>query len=127
MLVDPEILRAFAGQVDLAAADIDGAHVGGTTSSAGDVLPGSTTQWAVRAAGEEHFSQMATTLSQNVTKMGTAVHGAGDTFELAGDASRGIMAPSHVWFPQYVHLWTALRQPLVKTRQHCGTVVYQVR
>jgi uncharacterized protein YukE len=85
MLVDPEILRAFAGQVDIAAADIAAADVGGKTCSAGDALPGSTTQWAVGAVGK-HFSQMATTLSQNVTKMGTAVRGAGDTFEVADDA-----------------------------------------
>jgi uncharacterized protein YukE len=85
MRVDPEILRAFAGQVDIAAADIAAADVGGKTSSAGDALPGSTTQWAVGAVGK-HFSRMATTLSQNVTKMGTAVRGAGDTFEVADDA-----------------------------------------
>lgn len=40
MLVDPEILRAFAEQVEIAAADIDAADVGGKTSSAGDALPG---------------------------------------------------------------------------------------
>lgn len=88
MRVDPEILRAFAGQVDSAAADIGAAGVGGRTCSAGDALPGSTTQWAVRAVGE-HFNQMATTVSQNVTKMGTAVRGAGDTFEVADDALAG--------------------------------------
>lgn len=88
MRVDPEILRAFAGQVDSAAAEIGAADVGGKTSSAGDALPGSTTQWAVRAVGE-HFNQMATTLSQNVTKMGTAVRGAGDMFEVADDALAG--------------------------------------
>jgi hypothetical protein len=88
MLVDPEILRAFAGQVGIAAADIGAADVGGKTCSAGDALPGSTTQWAVGAVGK-HFSQMATTLSHNVTKMGTAVRGAGDTFEVADDALAG--------------------------------------
>lgn len=88
MLVDTEILRAFAGQVDLAAADIDGADVGVKTSSAGDALPGSTTQWAVRSVGE-HFTRMATTLSQNMTRMGTAVHRAGDTLEVADDALAG--------------------------------------
>jgi uncharacterized protein YukE len=88
MLVEPEILRVFAGQVDVAAADIGAVDVGGKTSSAGDALPGSTTQWAVRAVGE-HFSQMATKLAQNVTTMGTAVRGAGDTFEVADDALAG--------------------------------------
>ncbi|KUI27342.1 type VII secretion target [Mycobacterium sp. GA-2829] len=88
MLVDPEILRAFAGRVDIAAGDIAAADVGGKTSSAGDALPGSTTQWAVEAVGK-HFNQMATRLAENVTKMGTAVRGAGDTFEVADDALAG--------------------------------------
>jgi len=85
MLVDPDILRAFAGQVDGAAGDIADADVGGKTSSAGDALPGSTTQWAVQAVAV-HFSRMATQLSANVTDMGTAVRGAGDAFEVADDA-----------------------------------------
>ena len=85
MLVDPEVLRAFAGQVDIAAATITAADVGHKTSSAADGLPGSTTQWTVRAVGE-HFSQMADQLAQNVTRMGTAVRGAGDRFEVADDA-----------------------------------------
>ncbi|MGE2715175.1 hypothetical protein ACQI4L_14035 [Mycolicibacterium litorale] len=85
MLVDPEILRAFASQVDIAAGDIAAADVGGRTSSAGDALPGTTTQWAVEAVGK-HFSQMASRLAENVTKMGTAVRGAGDTFDVADDA-----------------------------------------
>ncbi|OBF48894.1 type VII secretion target [Mycolicibacterium monacense] len=88
MLVDPEILRAFAGQVDIAAEDIAAVDVGGKTSSAGDALPGSTTQWAVETVGK-HFTQMATRLAENVTKMGTAVRGAGDTFEVADDALAG--------------------------------------
>ncbi|BBY17747.1 type VII secretion target [Mycolicibacterium litorale] len=88
MLVDPEVLRAFAHQVDIAAADIDEADVGGKTSSAGDALPGSTTQWAVWTVGE-HFSRMATQLADNVTKMGQAVRGAGDTFEVADGALAG--------------------------------------
>ncbi|BBZ06276.1 hypothetical protein MDOR_04450 [Mycolicibacterium doricum] len=79
MLVDPGILRAFAGQVDIVAADVGATEVGGRTFSAGDVLPGSTMQAAVR----EHFSQMATTLSQNVTKTATPVRGASDPFEVA--------------------------------------------
>lgn len=88
MLVDPEILRAFAGQVDIAAETISAADAGGRVSSAGDALPGSTTQWAARTVGE-HFSQLLTQLSQNVTMMGTAVRGAGDAFEVADDALAG--------------------------------------
>jgi hypothetical protein len=85
VLVDPEILRAFAGQVDVAAATIRAADIGHNTSSSADGLPGSTTQWAVRAVGE-HFSTIADQLAQDVTKMGQAVRGAGDRFEVADDA-----------------------------------------
>ena len=88
MLVDPEILRAFAGQVNIAAGEISTAGVGDKISSAGDALPGSTTQWAAQTVGE-HFSELLTQLSQNVTKMGTAVRGAGDAFEVADDALAG--------------------------------------
>lgn len=55
MLVDPEILRASAGQLDTAAGDIAAADVGGRTSSVGDAQPGSTTQ---RVGGR--FRQMVT-------------------------------------------------------------------
>ncbi|OBB76233.1 hypothetical protein [Mycolicibacterium monacense] len=75
MLVDPEILRAFAGQVESAAADIGAADVGAIFSSGGDALPGSTTQM--------------TRLSPRVMTMATAVRGAGDTFDLADDALAG--------------------------------------
>lgn len=85
MLVDPEVLRAFSGQIDTAAATITAADVGHKTSSVADGLPGSTTQWAVRAVGK-HFSQMADQLAQNVTRMGSAVRGAGDRFEVTDDA-----------------------------------------
>jgi uncharacterized protein YukE len=85
VLVDPEVLRAFAAQVDKAAATITAADVGHKTWSAADGLVGSTTQWAVRAVGE-HFSQVADRLAQNVPRMGTAVRGAGDRFEVADDA-----------------------------------------
>ena len=85
MLVNPELLRALAGQVDRASAAITTADVGRTTSTAADGLPGSTTQWAVRDVGE-HFAQMAGHLTHNVTRMGQAVRGAGDTFEVTDDA-----------------------------------------
>ena len=88
MLVDPEFLRAFASQVDSAAADIGAADVGGRTFSAGDALPGSTTQWAVRAL-REHLNRMATRLAENVTKTGTAVRGAGEAFEVTDDVLAG--------------------------------------
>lgn len=82
MLVDPEILRAFVGHVDVVSGRITGAAVGRTTISAADGLPGSATRWATRSVGE-HFTQMADRLAQNVARMGEAVRGAGDTFEVA--------------------------------------------
>lgn len=90
MQVDPEILRALAGQVDSAAGVITAADIGGTTSKAAEGLPGSTTQWAVRAVGE-HFSTVADQLTQNVTKLGQAVRGAGDTYEVTDDALAGTL------------------------------------
>jgi uncharacterized protein YukE len=83
--VDPNVLRGFAGQVDGVAGAIAGANLGNAVSTAADGLPGSTSQWAAHAVGE-HFTQMATKLTDNVTKMGQAVRGAGDKFEVADDA-----------------------------------------
>lgn len=85
MQVDPQILRALAGQVDGVAGVIKTADVGTTVTTAADGLPGSTTQWAAQLVGA-HFTAMATTLAENVTKMGQAVRGAGDAFEVADDA-----------------------------------------
>ena len=48
MLVDPDLLRAFAGQVDAASSTIHEAAVGNKVTTAADGLPGSTTQWAAR-------------------------------------------------------------------------------
>lgn len=90
MQVDPEVLRALAGQVDGVAGVITAADLGGTASTAAEGLPGSTTQWAVRAVGE-HFSTAADQLAQNVTKLGQAVRGAGDTFEVTDDALAGTL------------------------------------
>ncbi|MGB0969630.1 MAG: type VII secretion target [Mycobacterium sp.] len=84
MLVDPEVLRTLASQTDAASSTISSAGVGNKTTSAADVLPGSTTQWSARVG--EHFAQMATKLADNVTKMGQAVRGAGDAFEVTDDA-----------------------------------------
>jgi uncharacterized protein YukE len=83
--VDPHVLRAFAGQVDGVANVITGANLGNAVLTAADGLPSSTTQWAAHAVGE-HFTQLATKLADNVTKMGQAVRGAGDKFEVADDA-----------------------------------------
>ncbi|BBX27449.1 hypothetical protein GCM10009632_39020 [Mycolicibacterium alvei] len=85
MLVDPEVLRTLASQADAASSTISSADVGSKATSAADGLPGSTTQWAARTVGE-HFSNAAIKLADNVTKMGQAVRGAGDAFEVADDA-----------------------------------------
>ncbi|WP_319453590.1 MULTISPECIES: type VII secretion target [unclassified Mycobacterium] len=88
MLVDPQILKAFAGEVDGVSASIKAADVGTKVTAAADGVPGSTTQWAAHAVGE-HFGAMAGKLADNVAKMGQAVRGAGDTFEVADDALAG--------------------------------------
>jgi len=53
VLVDPEVLRAFAGQVDIAASAIAAANIGPTTTSAADGIADSTTQWAAPTVGEQ--------------------------------------------------------------------------
>jgi uncharacterized protein YukE len=88
MQVDPQVLRALAGQVSNAAGVIRSAELGTKTATAADGLPGSTTQWATHPV-DEHFRAMADGLADNVTKMGRAVRGAGDTFEVADDALAG--------------------------------------
>ncbi|GAT08471.1 uncharacterized protein RMCN_1604 [Mycolicibacterium novocastrense] len=88
VLVDPEVLRAFAAHVDAVSGRITGAAVGPTTTSAADGLPGSTTQWAARSVGE-HFTKVAEGLAQNVARMGQAVRGVGDTFEVTDEALAG--------------------------------------
>jgi uncharacterized protein YukE len=88
MQVDPQILRALAGQVDGVAGVIRSADVGTKATTAADGLPGSTTQWAAHSVGS-HFTQMATKLAENVTKVGQAVRGAGDTFEATDDVLAG--------------------------------------
>jgi uncharacterized protein YukE len=88
MEVDPQILRALAGQVDSVAGVITSADIGSKATTAADGLPGSTTQWAAHTVGA-HFTDMATKLADNVTKMGQAVRGAGDAFEVSDDALAG--------------------------------------
>jgi hypothetical protein len=80
----------LAGQVDAAAGVITVTDVGAATSTAAEGLPGSTTQWGVRTVGE-HFSTMADQLVLNVTKLGQAVRGAGDAFDVTDDALAGTL------------------------------------
>ncbi|SEH60224.1 Excreted virulence factor EspC, type VII ESX diderm [Mycolicibacterium rutilum] len=81
MEVDPEILRAFAGQVDIAAGVIREADVGTKVATAADGLDGSTTQWATRLVGA-HVKEIADKIAAGVSEMGTAVRGAGNTYEV---------------------------------------------
>jgi hypothetical protein len=84
VLVDPEVLRAFAAQVEAAAAAILNSDVGRRATTAADGIPGSTTQWAMRVVGE-HISQKAHDIARNVTDMGAAVRGAGDRYQVEDD------------------------------------------
>jgi hypothetical protein len=88
VLVDPSLLRAFATQVDTAAAGILGTDAGYKASTAADGLPGSTTQWAMRLVGE-HITQRADDIATNLTKMGAAVRGAGEKYEVDDAALAG--------------------------------------
>lgn len=88
MLVDPDVLRAFAGQVEEASSAIKAVDVGHTAATAADGLPGSTTQRAMRLVGA-HLTTLADAIAANVTKMGVAVRGAGDTFQVEDTALAG--------------------------------------
>lgn len=82
------MLRAFAGQVVEASSTIKGADVGHAASTAADGLPGSTTQWAMRLVGA-HMTTLADEIATNVTKMGVAVRGAADKFQVEDTALAG--------------------------------------
>ena len=81
MDVDPEILRAFAGRVDIASQRIREADVGTKVATAADGLDGSTTQWAARLVGA-HVKGVADEVAANVSDMGAAVRGASNTYEV---------------------------------------------
>ncbi|GAT14880.1 type VII secretion target [Mycolicibacterium thermoresistibile] len=81
MLVDPELLRAFAKQVDDAAAVIAGIDVDGAATAAADGIGGSLTQWAAHQVGP-HLGAAAKDIADDVLAMATAVRGAGDTYEV---------------------------------------------
>ncbi len=81
MLVDPEILKVFAGQVETASSTILEADVGNKVATAADGLAGSTTQWAARLVGG-HVTEQANAIAANVSKMGQAVRGAGNAYEV---------------------------------------------
>lgn len=81
MLVDPEVLRAFAAQVNTAAASISGLDMGTVASTAADGLPGSATEWAARLNGA-HLGLAAKDVVNDIGAIGTAVRGAGDKYEV---------------------------------------------
>jgi hypothetical protein len=81
MFVDPELLRAFAGQVQTASSVVVEAGVGEKASIAADSLPGSTLQWAARLVGG-HVTEKVGRIAANLAEMGDAVRGAGNTYEV---------------------------------------------
>jgi hypothetical protein len=81
LLVDPEVLRAFAAQVEAAAAAINGLDVGSTAATSADGVPGSGTQWAAREVGH-HLVLAASDIVKDIGAMGSAVRGAGDRYEV---------------------------------------------
>ncbi|QZT60571.1 type VII secretion target [Mycolicibacterium austroafricanum] len=85
LTVDPEVLRAFAGQVDTTSVLIQDARTGASVSSSADGIPGSTTQWAVRLVGA-HVSDQAEAIAAGVSRMGEAVRGAGNDYEVTDAA-----------------------------------------
>jgi hypothetical protein len=89
LLVDPEVLRAFAAQVDSVAATIGGLDVGRAAETAADGVPGSSTQWAARQVGH-HLGLAAKDIVKDIENMGNAVRGAGDRYEVDDGALAGI-------------------------------------
>jgi hypothetical protein len=88
LLVDPEVLRAFAAQVDSVAATLSGLDVGAVATASADGLPGSETQWAARQAGH-HLGLAAKDIVKDIENMGNAVRGAGDRYEVDDVALAG--------------------------------------
>jgi len=81
VLVDPEILRAFAARAEATAEGVRSARVGDVAVTAADGVPGSTTQWAMMLVGG-HIAERADAIAEAVDAMGTAVRGAGDRYEV---------------------------------------------
>lgn len=81
MWVEPELLRAFAGQVETASSIVVEADVGNKVSTASDGMPGSTLQWAARLVGRR-VTEQVNLIATNVSEMGDAVRGAGNTYEV---------------------------------------------
>ena len=82
MLVNTEMLHALAEQTNVTSSMITEADVRKKVSSAGDGLPGSTTQWAARLVAD-HVTQQVDAIAANVAKIGQAVRGAGNSYEVS--------------------------------------------
>lgn len=85
LTVDPEVLRAFAGQVDSTSMLIAETRAESTVSAAADGVAGSTTQWAARLVGA-HVAERVAVIAAGVAAMGTAVRGAGNDYEVTDAA-----------------------------------------
>ena len=85
MLVDPDLLRGFAEQVDCGASTLNGVNIDGTAKSAADGLPGSATQWATHQVGD-HVYLAAKDIIDDVSSIGLAVRGGGDRYEVEDGA-----------------------------------------
>jgi hypothetical protein len=81
VLVDPDILRAVADQTAITSSMVNDAETGRKVATAGDGLPGSSTQWAARLLGDD-VAKQAETISLSVTKLGNAVRGASNGYEV---------------------------------------------
>lgn len=88
LLVDPHVLAAFSGQVQEASASVSKADAGRRASSAADGLPNSAAQWAARLVGA-HIAEQAARIVTNLTEMGEAVHGAGNSYEVTDSELAG--------------------------------------
>lgn len=85
LTVDPEILRAFASQVDTTSVLIQDARADASVSCSADGIPGSSTQWAARLVAA-HVSDKAEAVAAGVSRMGKAVRGAGNDYEVTDAA-----------------------------------------
>lgn len=67
---------------------MQGLDVGVTATGAADGLPGSATQWSARHVGER-LGAIASEILDDITAMGGAVRGAGDTYEVTDERLAG--------------------------------------
>jgi len=88
VLIDPKILKAFAGRVDHASQLVQTADVGKRVTTSADGLDGSTTQWAARVIGAS-VTTAFDKIADGLNKEAAAVRGTGDTFQVADENLAG--------------------------------------